>query len=130
MKKRIEVTPYVAKNISRTRDDFIVATKRGSGKGGQNRNKRETAVKITDKITGLSVDICDERSQAQNKTRAFRILVDRLIDYYREQEVRDPIFSEEVRVYKEKEDLVVDHRTGRKYSYKEVLEGNLPELTL
>ena len=130
--RKLIVKPYVAQRIARTRDDFIIETKRGSGKGGQNRNKRETAVKITDKQTGLSADICDERSQGQNKTKAFRILVDRLIAYYEAEEISDPIYRKEVRVYKEKEDLVVDHRLpGKKFSFKQVvLNGNLPEVRI
>lgn len=120
-----KVSQFVAQNISRTRDDFIVEYKRGSGKGGQNRNVRDTAVKITDKITGLTADICDERSQKQNKDRAFAILVDRLIAHYTSLETREPVVNEEIRVYKEHLDTVKDHRTGVRQSFKKTLNGEL-----
>lgn len=44
---------------------------RGRGKGGQNRNKLETAVRITHIESGATGYACDERKQGQNKKLAF-----------------------------------------------------------
>ncbi|WP_304973727.1 peptide chain release factor H [uncultured Duncaniella sp.] len=50
--------------------DIIYETCRSGGKGGQNVNKVETAVRATHISTGLSVKCSDERSQSQNKSLA------------------------------------------------------------
>ena len=50
--------------------DIIYETCRSGGKGGQNVNKVETAVRAIHTLTGLSVKCSDERSQSQNKALA------------------------------------------------------------
>ena len=51
-------------------DQLKIEKMRSSGPGGQNVNKRETAVRITHKRTGLSVTAQEERSQYLNKKLA------------------------------------------------------------
>lgn len=60
------------KIFSVTLKDCDVQTKRGSGKGGQNRNKRDTAVRIVHRESGAVGESQEERSQLQNKQTAFR----------------------------------------------------------
>jgi len=55
-----------------TLDDCDVETKRGHGNGGQNRNKRETAVRIVHRASGAVGESQEERSQLQNKRTALR----------------------------------------------------------
>lgn len=62
--------------FSVTRKDLRIETMRGSGKGGQNRNKRDTAVRITHPESGAVGYAEDQRSQGQNKKLAFRRMVD------------------------------------------------------
>ncbi len=55
-----------------TRTDCEWQYYRGSGKGGQNRNKRDTAVRCVHRLSGAEATACDERSQGQNKRLAWK----------------------------------------------------------
>lgn len=108
-----------------TYQDVDIATARGSGPGGQNRNKTESCVIITHKATGLQVRIDNERSQSQNKAMAMKVLAARLYDAEREkaksakddqrkQQVGTGQRGDKVRTYRTQDDQVTDHRTGLK----------------
>lgn len=58
-----------------TRKDFIVEAKRGSGKGGQNRNVTNSACRIRHPASGAEGQAQDERSYKQNEALAFQRLV-------------------------------------------------------
>lgn len=62
--------------LSVSLDDCRVDTYRGTGKGGQNRNKRDTAVRITHPPSGAIGESQEERSQFQNKRTAFVRMVE------------------------------------------------------
>jgi peptide chain release factor 2 len=59
-------------------NEFSVDTFRSGGKGGQNVNKVETAVRITHLPTGLVVASQAQRSQAQNRATAMKLLLSRI----------------------------------------------------
>jgi len=59
-------------------NEFQVDTFRSGGKGGQNVNKVETAVRITHIPTGLVVASQSQRSQHQNRATAMRLLLSRI----------------------------------------------------
>jgi peptide chain release factor 2 len=74
----VEVIPKFEKThenqIELNDDDLKVEFSRSSGPGGQNVNKRETAVRVVHIPTNLSASSDNERSQAQNKEKALQIL--------------------------------------------------------
>ena len=53
-------------------EDCEVQTFRSGGKGGQNQNKRDTGVRVIHHPSGARGECREERSQLQNKRRAFR----------------------------------------------------------
>jgi peptide chain release factor 2 len=55
-------------------EDIRVELSRAGGPGGQNVNKRETAVRVVHILTNISVHVTSERSQAQNKEKALLML--------------------------------------------------------
>ena len=137
----VEVIPKFEKNNT----DIVIPDKeldisiaKAGGPGGQNVNKRETAVRIVHIPTGLSVHVTTERSQGQNKERALDIIKAKL--YKRQEEERiarekgmyiskttDIEWGNQIRSYvTHPYKMVKDHRTDVETSQvDDVFEGDI-----
>ncbi len=114
---------------------------RSSGPGGQSVNTTDSAVRLTHLPTGLVVSCQDQKSQFQNKEKAFRVLRARLYQIEMERrhegmagarrsQVGGGDRSEKIRTYNFRENRVTDHRVGLTLkTLDRVLEGDLDEIT-
>ena len=122
-------------------DEVRVDVFRSSGPGGQSVNTTDSAVRITHLPTGLVVSCQDQKSQFQNKEKAFRVLRARLyqleierrqagIAGQRRSQVGGGDRSEKIRTYNFRENRVTDHRIGLTLkSLDRVLEGEIDQMT-
>jgi protein subunit release factor A len=108
---------------SRRKKDFILEWFSGTGAGGQHRNKHPNCLRLRDKETGITTTGQSQKSRIQNQKEAFHKMIKKLIEYYKNLEIKEaPNRSSDVnkatRTYHECDDRVVDHITNKQYSYK------------
>ncbi len=128
-----EVTEYAIPE-----DEVRVEFARSGGPGGQNVNKRETAVRVIHEPTNLSVHVSTERSQAQNREKAMQILSAKLYKIREDERIArekgmyiskttEITWGNQIRSYVlHPYQMVKDHRTeAETRNVKDVLDGEI-----
>ncbi|MEI6296408.1 MAG: PCRF domain-containing protein [bacterium] len=133
----VEVIPKFKKGeaFELPESELQVEFSRSSGPGGQNVNKRETAVRVVHTPTGLSAHSDGERSQLANKEKAVDILRGKIFKYLEEDRIKkeegmyiskntSAEWGSQIRSYVfHPYKMVKDHRTGAETSNVEAVLG-------
>ncbi len=138
----VEVLPKFSKIDERDfnipEQDLKIEFTRSGGPGGQNVNKRETAVRIVHMPSNISASSSEERSQESNREKAMNILRAKL---FKVAEENQKTFEEALRITKDKDiewgnqirsyvlhpyKMVKDHRNNKETAkIEDVLDGDL-----
>ena len=119
-------------------DDLDIRWKRGQGNGGQHRNKTENCCVLTHRPTGETVTV-DGRSRNANLKKAKKIMRKRIATRDRDARTarrkadRDrkiqPGEVPRIRTYDYSKGVVIDHRSGKRASIKDVVDkGHIEKL--
>ncbi|MBU2219823.1 PCRF domain-containing protein [Patescibacteria group bacterium] len=134
----VAILPKVtATEVKINPQDLQIDAVRSSGPGGQNVNKRSTAVRIVHLPTNVVVFSQTERSQSQNKEIAMEILRAKIYEHShnqqmsrlsdeRRQQIGTADRSEKIRTYNFPQNRLTDHRIGKSWhNLESIMEGKL-----
>lgn len=121
-------------------EDIKVESYRSSGHGGQNVQKVETAIRIFHLPTGLIVTCQEERQQAKNKDKAFKLLKTKLFALEQEKKQKElgsnrkaqigsAMRAEKIRTYNFPQNRITDHRINKSWhNIAQIMDGDLDDI--
>lgn len=119
--------------------EYRLETTRGTGPGGQHRNTTDSTVVITHESTGIKV-VRNGRCQHKNKADGLVELKKRVNDFYRnghdnvaseerKEQIGEGGRSDKRRTYRVKDNVVIDHITGKTAALKDIMRGKIELLS-
>jgi peptide chain release factor 1 len=127
------INPDTPQSFKIPESDIEIKPSRGSGPGGQHRNKTESCITATHTPTGVTVRV-DMRSQYQSRSMAIRILTAKLYSdnwkanknneaKTRREQIGSGMRGDKIRTYRYQDDKVTDHRTGNVWKLSKWSKG-------
>ena len=135
----VVLTPAEDARVTIAADELEEQFTRGSGAGGQHRNKTSTAVILRHRPSGLAVRVDGGRSQDMNRKTALELLQARLQaraqeaaiagrNAARREQAGSGMRGDKIRTVQVQGDIVVDHRRGTRMAYRMYARGQIDGL--
>ncbi len=135
----VVLTPLEEAKVAVAAEDLEEQFTRGSGAGGQHRNKTSTAVLLRHVPSGMQMRVDGGRSQDQNRQTARELLQARLQAQAQEaqtagrnadrrQQAGSGMRGDKVRTVQVHNDSVIDHRRGTRTSFRVYVRGGIDTL--
>jgi len=102
--------------------EFEIQWFSGTGKGGQHRNKHQNCCRVIHIETGIRAHGTGDRSREANKRNALLVCAARVAEYYHTDTERYRATDERVRTYHAVDNRVIDHKSGHKDTYGNVID--------
>jgi peptide chain release factor 1 len=132
----VAVLPIAVNNAVVNEKDIELRFTKGSGPGGQRKNKVETCVIAKHLPTGMEIRCDTERSQHQNRALALELLYSKVLDYQtkkstnerardRKEQIGSGMRGDKVRTIRCQDNIVKCEITGQKVSLARYLGGEI-----